>query len=43
MGKENIQPDGSKENTKEFLLKWGKRLGLIAIGILGLKWLGIFN
>jgi hypothetical protein len=37
MGKENLQASGEDESTKEFLLKWGKRIGLIAIGLLGLS------
>jgi len=39
MGKEQYHPTTSGLPSKETLKKWGIRLGLIAIGILGLVWI----
>jgi len=42
MGKERYQETKSGyigEDTKESLKKWGKRLGLIAVALIGLAWI----
>jgi hypothetical protein len=38
MNKESFHPEQS-ESIKETLKKWAVRLGLIAIGFLGLRWI----
>lgn len=39
MGKEQYSFVEHKSSTKEFLLKWGTRIGLVAIGLMALSWL----
>lgn len=39
MGKEQDSSDEQKFDTKEFLKKWGTRIGLVAIGLMALSWL----
>lgn len=39
MGKEQYSSIEHKSSTKEFLLKWGTRIGLVAIGLMALSWL----
>lgn len=38
MGKEQ-QPTGDHSEVKEFLKKWGKALGILALGLLGLAFI----
>jgi len=38
MSKEQITPS-RPDSLKDTLVTWGKRLGLVAIGLLGLSWL----
>lgn len=39
MGKEQDNAGGDKSSTKEFLIKWGTRIGLVALGFAALSWL----
>jgi hypothetical protein len=39
MGKEQYSSDEQKSDMKEFLKKWGTRIGLVAIGFMALSWL----
>lgn len=39
MSKEIYSEGGSNSGLKESLKKWGIRLGLIAVGLLGLRWI----
>lgn len=39
MSKEIYETAKNAENIKEFLKKWGTRIGLLAIGIIGLSFI----
>ena len=39
MGKEQYSSGENKSDVKEFLKKWGTRIGLVAIGLMAFSWL----
>ena len=39
MGKEQYFSGEYKSDIKEFLKKWGTRIGLVALGFMALSWL----